>query len=124
MRIIAVKRLNVLAAGASGAALALFPEATSRWIGTVPPDVLRAIGIVTLLYGAHVLASSLRTREVRGELLWFAACDAGWVVVTAAAILIGAISTAWGAVAAIALAAVVATFGVFYRREARRTAHA
>lgn len=120
MRINAIKRMNVLAAASSGAALALWPEPIGRWLGTTAVGQLRLLGIVTLLYGAHVLVSSLRARQSRGELLYFAFCDAGWVAVTALALAAGAITTASGAIAASALAGTVALFGVMYHREARR----
>ena len=124
MRINAIKRMNVLAASSSGAALALWPDPIGRWLGTTAVWQLRLLGVVTLLYGAHVLVSSLRARQSRGELLYFALCDAGWVAVTVLALAAGAITTASGALAAGALAAAVAIFGVIYHREARRLSHA
>jgi hypothetical protein len=120
MRINAIKRMNMLAAASSGAALALYPELIGQWLGTTAVGQLRLLGIVTLLYGAHVLVSSLRARQSRSELLYFALCDAGWVAVTVLALAAGAITTASGSVAAGALAAAVTLFGLRYHREARR----
>jgi hypothetical protein len=109
-----LKATNVLVATGSGLAMALRPAGTARFLGTDQVALVLLLGIVTAAYAVHVLGSMLRRAPRRAELLYFAACDAAWVLVAVGAILAGTITTARGVVAALALAAAVCLFGWRY----------
>lgn len=117
-----LKRINATVAASSGALLAFAPEASAAYVGASAPWLLRLVGVSTLGYAAHVFASSFRTRQIPAELRWFVAGDAAWVLTTVAAFAAGLITTGRGAIVAVALATIVAWFGVRYHREARLVA--
>lgn len=117
-----LKRVNAAVAASSGALLAFAPEASAAYVGASEPWLLRLVGVSTLGYAAHVFFSSLRGRQIPAELRWFVAGDAAWVLATVAAFAGGLVTTGRGTVVAVALAAVVAWFGLRYHREARLVA--
>ncbi len=109
-----LKTINVVVAAGSGLAMALRPAATARFLGTEQVAPVLAIGIVTAAYAVHVLGSMFRRTPLRAELLYFAACDAAWVLVAVGAVVTGAVTTTLGMVAAVVLAAAVCLFGWRY----------
>jgi len=125
---------HVLAANAAscfsfGAVFALLPDTVARFLAVEPaPELLvRGLGLVLILNGAHLAIAHRRTAPRRMEILYFCLGDIAWVVTTLG--LIAAelwITSTPGIAAALGVAVLVGLFAALQLAQlpARRTARA
>jgi len=93
---------------------------TADFLGVEYEVVIVIGGVLSGVYGLHVLFSLFRHQNNSLELTYFAFCDAGWILATAALLLLGFITTTKGIVVSLIIALMVTYFGVNYLFEARR----
>lgn len=108
-----VLRLNAASCFGFGVTFVLGPGAVSAFLGTMPANLLAALGVVLLLNGAHLSYASLRARPVQAEILWFSLGDLAWWLGTLVLIAAGLwIGTATGTLVALLVALAVACLGI------------
>lgn len=114
-------RLNAASCLGFGGVFVFAPGAVVAFLGAPPTGVVVVLGLVLLVNGGHLIhASSRAARAV--ELRWFALGDFAWVAGTML-LVVGRlwITTPGGAVAALAVAAMVGSFGILQWRLADET---
>lgn len=73
-----ILRLNAASCIAFGAVLVVKPAAVGAFLGSMPAQLVLAIGTVLLVNGAHLILASLRTIPIKAEVLWFSIGDLVW----------------------------------------------
>ncbi len=120
-------RANAASCLGFGALFVIAPDAVARFLSEdpAPPALMRALGALLLVNGAHLLRAARRPRPWLAEIVYFAAGDLLWVIGTLALALAGLwITTAPGLAAALGVAALVGRFGLLQARAARALARA
>lgn len=109
-----ILRLNAASCIAFGALFVAAPHAVAAFLGVPPaPElVIRALGVLLVLNGVHLLHTSLRVSPPRALVLYFSAGDFLWVAGTALLIAAGFwITRPAGIAAAVVVAAAVGGMG-------------
>lgn len=91
----------------------LLPQPAAVFLGSAPPWLVFALGAGLAINGAHLVWAARRISIKPTEVLYFATADLLWV--TASLLLVGAeiwITTSYGVVAALVVAACVGTIGL------------
>lgn len=110
-----ILRLNAASCIAFAALFVMMPGAVAAFLGAPPaPEVvIRVLGALLALNGAHLLHAAARTQPPGALVLYFSMGDFLWVLVTAGLISAGLwINTLAGIAAAIAVAAAVGALGL------------
>lgn len=117
-----VLRLNAASCLGFGALFLVAPGAVAAFLGDAPVWLVAALGLGLLANAAHLALASCRSVSAF-ELRWFAMGDFLWVAGTALLLLAGIWITTPGAiVAALAVALMVASFGLLQWRLAQEAA--
>jgi hypothetical protein len=108
-----ILQLNAASCIGFGAVLVVKPAAVGAFLGSMPAQLVFAIGAVLLVNGAHLILASLRTISIQAELLWFSIGDLVWWLGSLGCIATGLwITTPTGTVIAFLVAMAVAGLGV------------
>lgn len=115
-------RLNAASCLIFGALFVAVPLATAQYLGSPPAWLIRVLGIVLLVNGAHLIFASCREVIRRLEVLYFVAGDATWVAISFVLIATGTFITTTGGMAAALLVAIfVGAIGCLQFRSLRQT---
>lgn len=108
-----ILRLNAASSIGFGAVFVVKPAAVGAFLGSMPAQLVLAIGAVLLANGAHLILASLRTIPVKAEVLWFSIGDLAWWLGSLGCIATGLwITTPSGKAIAFLVAVAVAGLGV------------
>ncbi len=106
-------RMNAASCLGFGALFLFASGPVSAFLGTIPPQVLMAIGIGLVVNGMHLGLTSLRTVPRSAEIIWFSAGDLLWWTSSLALVASGFwITTPSGVVSVLVVAMAVAALGV------------
>jgi len=107
-----VLRLNALSCLVFGLLFAIQPKVVTSFLGDPPTWIVAGLGWLLVLNALHLVWSARRKPSV-SELVYFAVGDFLWVGVTIVLLVTGTwILTGHGRMASLAVAAMVAIFGV------------
>lgn len=112
-----VLRLNAASCIGFGALFAAAPLSSAAFVGDGPAWLFRVLGIGLIVNGALLIATSLRAHPGRLDVTLFALGDFIWVAATLVLAAVGLVITRPdGLLAALAVAAMVGSFGVLQWR--------
>jgi hypothetical protein len=105
-------RINAASCLGFGAMLLMLPGPVAAALGAPPILLLQGLGAGLLVNGVHLLLAARSARPSRGVALWFSTGDLIWWLATVALVSSGVwITTAFGQIAALFVAAGVASLG-------------
>jgi hypothetical protein len=102
-------QLDGVASGLTGVLLLVAAGPISTLIGNAAPGIARVVGALLVVYAAALLWNARRATVARGEVALAVVLNIGWVVGSAALIILGPL-TALGNVAVAAVAVAVLGF--------------
>lgn len=104
---------NAMSCALFGALFVFAAPTTASWVGSPPVLVLQLLGAALLINAALLIWVSLQQQPNHLAVLFFSLGDAVWVVSTLVLLVTGVwITTTWGVVWSLAVAAFVGTCGL------------
>lgn len=108
-----ILRLNAASCLGFGTVFLVGPGPVSAMLGTIPPQVLIAIGAGLMANGVHLGIAGARAVPRRAEILWFSVGDLLWWTASLALVATGVwVTTFAGVVSVLVVATAVAALGV------------
>ena len=108
-----ILRLNAASCLGFGTVFLVGSGTVSALLGTIPPQVLIAIGVGLMANGVHLSIASTRAVPRRAEIVWFSFGDLLWWTASVALVAAGVwITTLSGVVGVLVVAMAVAALGV------------
>lgn len=108
-----ILRLNAASCLGFGTVFLVGSGTVSAFLGTIPPEVLIAIGVGLMANGVHLSIASTRAVPRRAEIVWFSIGDLIWWMASLAFVAAGVwITTLSGVVSVLVVAMAVAALGV------------